>query len=142
MVAIFLASFLLTAVLKKLAFRARLIDSPVARSAHTVPTPSGGGLIIALLFSMVASYYFIGGAIPLREFMALTGGMVIAMVGLLDDLSHLDIRWRVPAQFAAAIWSVWWLGDVPPIDMGGAILELQWLLTGSAVVALVWLLNL
>jgi UDP-N-acetylmuramyl pentapeptide phosphotransferase/UDP-N-acetylglucosamine-1-phosphate transferase len=54
---------------------------------------------------MVASYYFIGGAIPLREFMALTGGMVIAMVGLLDDLSHLDIRWRVPAQFAAAICS-------------------------------------
>jgi UDP-N-acetylmuramyl pentapeptide phosphotransferase/UDP-N-acetylglucosamine-1-phosphate transferase len=43
LVAIFIASFLLTAVLKKLAFRARLIDSPVARSAHTVPTPLGGG---------------------------------------------------------------------------------------------------
>ena len=142
LIAVFLASFLLTAVLKKLAFRARLIDSPVARSAHTVPKPLGGGLIIVLLFSMVASYYFIGGAIPLREFMALTGGMVIAIVGLLDDLSHLDIRWRVPTQFAAAIWSVWWLGDVPPVDMGGATLQLQWLLNGSAVVSLVWLLNL
>ncbi len=74
--------------------------------------------------------------------MALSGGVVIAVVGLIDDLSPLDLRWRIPLQFGAAIWSVWWLGDVPPVGIGDWTLQVQWLLNGLAIVALVWLLNL
>ena len=140
--AVLVASFLLTGVLKKVAFRIHLIDLPIARSAHVVPMPVGGGLSIVLLFLMVTSYYFVRGTIPLREFMALSGGAMIAIVGLFDDLSHLDIHWRVPVQFLAAIWSVWWLGNVPSISIGEFVLNVHWLLNGLAVLALVWLINL
>ena len=139
---LFLASLLLTGVLRNLAPRVRMMDLPVDRSAHSQATPVGGGLVIVCLFALLASYYLVAGVIPLAEYMALSGGVVIAVAGLIDDLSPLDLRWRIPLQFGAAIWSVWWLGDVPPIGIGDWTLQVQWLLNGLAIVALVWLLNL
>ncbi len=139
---LFLASLLLTGVFRNLAPRVRMMDLPVDRSAHSQATPVGGGLVIVCLFALLASYYLVAGVIPLAEYMALSGGVVIAVVGLIDDLSPLDLRWRIPLQFGAAIWSVWWLGDVPPIGIGDWTLQVQWLLNGLAIVALVWLLNL
>ena len=139
---LFLASLLFTGVLRNLALRVRLLDLPVDRSAHSQATPVGGGLAIVCLFALLASYYFVAGVIPLAEYMALSGGIVIAVVGLIDDLSQLDLRWRIPLQFGSAIWSVWWLGNVPPIGIGDWVLQVQWLLNGMAIVALVWLLNL
>ena len=139
---IFLAAALLTGLIRSLAPRLRLLDTPVSRSAHSSSMPSGGGVSIAILFLLVAGYYFSVGLIPLGEFMALCGGGLIAVLGLLDDLKHLALRWRLPAQFLAAGWVVFWLGGVAPIGFGPLQLQWPWLLNGLAVVALVWLLNL
>ena len=139
---IFLAAALLTGLLRTLAPRLRLLDTPVSRSAHSRPTPSGGGISIAFLFLLVVGYYFSVGLIPLGEFMALCGGGLIAVLGLLDDLKQLSLRWRLPTQFLAAGWVVFWLGGIAPIDFGPLRLQWPWLLNGLAVVALVWLLNL
>jgi len=139
---VFLTAVLLTGVFKTLALRARLLDLPVSRSSHSRPTPVGGGVSIVCLLLLVISHYFMVGLIPLTEFMALMGAAVIATLGLVDDLQHLDLKWRLPIQLLAATWSVWWLGDVPSIDMGWWQLPTSWLLNGLAVVALVWLLNL
>jgi Fuc2NAc and GlcNAc transferase len=140
--ALFLAAVLLTGIVKVLAPQFQLLDLPVSRSAHSNPTPSGGGLSIVILLLLVSGYYFSIGIIPLREFMALSGGGLIAAIGLVDDFNHLHIRWRVPAQLLAAAWAVLWLGDVPAIKFGPLQLHSTWLLNGLAVVALVWLLNL
>lgn len=139
---VFASSVLLTGVLVRIAPRLRLLDLPVSRSAHARPVPLGGGLSIVVLFGVVACYYFLKGVIPLPEFLALTGGVGVAIIGLIDDRNQLDAQWRVPLQFVAAAWSVWWLGDVPPIGIGIWSLQVPWLLNGMAIVALVWLLNL
>lgn len=138
----FVAASMLTGIFRRAALRARLLDLPVARSAHILPTPVGGGLGIVLVYFVLATWLKLSAILPMHEYMAVLGGMVIAGVGLIDDYRHLDIKWRIPTQLLAAIWSVWWLGAVPPIQFGSLILPPSWLLNLLAVVALVWLTNL
>ncbi len=138
----FIAATLLAGAIKGIALRAKLMDLPVARSAHSVPTPVGGGIAIALVFLAGASFSYLFAILTLHECMALLGGALIAGLGFIDDRQKLDIKWRVPTQFLAATWSIWWLGGSPSIPFGDWILPASWLINVAAVVALVWLMNL
>lgn len=139
---LFIASFLLTGTVRRFALRGGMLDIPVSRSLHEEAKPVGGGIVIALLFLAYAGACHLQGSIPLREFLALAGGALVALVGLLDDLWKLPLAWRIPAQFAAASWVILWLGNVPPIDFYFFVLGESFLLNALAVLALVWLLNL
>ena len=139
---LFIASFLLTGAIRRYALRGGMLDIPVSRSLHEEAKPVGGGIVIALLFLAYAGACHLQGSIPLREFLALAGGALVALVGLLDDLWKLSLAWRIPAQFAAASWVILWLGNVPPIDFYFFVLGESFLLNALAVLALVWLLNL
>lgn len=139
---VFIAVVLLTGVIRRLALRAQLLDLPVSRSSHILPTPVGGGLGIALVYLALATYYYQSSLLSLSEYMALLGAAVIAVTGLVDDYQHLDIKWRMPLQLLAAIWSVWWLGGAPAIQFGSWVLPASWLLNILAIIALLWLLNL
>lgn len=139
---VFLASVILTGLLRGLALRIRILDVPVERSAHSAPTPVGGGAAIVFLSAASSIYFYIVGTLSHSIFMALTGAFAVAVLGLLDDLRNIHAKWRVPLHISAAIWSVLWLGDVAPIDFGLASISSQWILRPLAVIALVWLLNL
>mgnify|MGYP000014382560 CR=1 FL=1 len=139
---VFIAAVLLTGGLRRLALQRRVLDVPVARSAHSIPTPVGGGLSIVVLFVLLSTWFALQGFISSTLYLGLAGAVIVAAVGLLDDLYQLHALWRMPLHFAAAIWSVWWLGDIPPIGIGDFLVDQQWLLKVLAVLALVWLLNL
>ena len=139
---IFVASLLLTGVLRKYAVQLHLIDTPIERSAHREPIPRGGGLSISLLFSLAAVYCYFIGLISAAEFSALGGAFTIGLLGLADDVFSLRLRWRLSIQFLAATWSVYWLGGVAPINFGLFILSCPLILSILGVLALVWLLNL
>ncbi len=83
---VFKTATLLTGALTVLARRTHLLDLPVSRSAHSQPTPVGGGLAIALPFLAVVCYCFAIRLIPLPEFMALSAAVAVAVLGLLGDL--------------------------------------------------------
>lgn len=138
----FLASTVLTGGIRRLALRQDLLDTPQARSAHAIPTPIGGGLSLVLLTAAVSLYSVSSGLISTQIFLALCGGFFVAILGLIDDLKALPIRLRVLLQFVAAIWSLVWIGEVAPIDVGGWVLEQQLILSALALFALVWFLNL
>ena len=139
---LFVASFALTGAIRRLALQGGVLDFPVSRSLHSRATPVGGGVAIALLFLAFAGAYRLSGSIPLAEFLALAGGALVAVIGLLDDLWKLSLGWRLPAQFAAAVWVVLWLGDPPAIDFFFLEIGNFLVLDVLAVLALVWLLNL
>lgn len=139
---VFLAAALLTGAIRRLALQRQVLDVPVARSAHSKPTPVGGGLSIVLLFALLSTYFYSQDLINGSLYLGLGGAIVVAAVGLYDDLYQLHVLWRMPLHFTAAIWSVWWLGDIPAIDVAAYLLDQQWLLRLLAVLALVWLLNL
>lgn len=139
---IFVASLMLTGVLRKYAVRLHLIDTPIERSAHREPIPRGGGLSISLLFSLATFYFYFVGLISAAEFLALGGGVLIGLLGLADDVVSLRLRWRLSVQFLAATWSVYWLGGVVPVNFGLFVLSYPLILSILGVLALVWLLNL
>ncbi|MBT5720502.1 MAG: glycosyltransferase family 4 protein [Gammaproteobacteria bacterium] len=139
---LFVGSALLTGLFRLVAQRVRLIDVPVFRSAHSNPVPVGGGLSIVVLVLLFAGYGYSAGIIPGNEFAALMAGLLIACIGIVDDVKQLDVRWRIPAQFLASIYVVYCLGDVPAIDFGLFLFPESLLLNVFGVFALVWLLNL
>ena len=114
------------------------MDVPNQRSAHSQPTPRGGGTAIALSF---LSALCLLDDQPTHLRIALVGaGFGIAALGLIDDRGHVAARWRLLGHFMAAFWVLFWLGGFPPnlIPIPGGALFISVLVA----IALVWLLNL
>lgn len=138
-----LASWGLTAWMRRYALKRQLLDIPNARSSHVVPTPRGGGMAIVLVFLALLPVLMLEGLLSLPVMWALCGGGIwIALLGFLDDHGHVAARWRLLGHFVASAWILGWLGGLPPLALAGLNLDLGWLGHGLALIGLVWLLNL
>ena len=139
---IFALTLALTILLEKYAYRLCLIDYPIARSAHTSPKPSGGGLVVAVLFLFVSYVLDVNEYIPSYVFYSLLAAVPVAAVGLFDDLSRVGLRFRLLTQFCASCWALYFFGGIPPIEISILQLSNTWVLSFLGIIALVWLLNL
>jgi len=138
-----LSSLLLTGLLRRYALARSLIDHPNERSSHTIPTPRGGGLAIALVFLAILPLLGWWALLPWDSVLALLGGgALVAAIGFLDDHGHVPARWRLLIHFVAAAWMLAWLGGLPPLPLFGTTLHLGWVGHVLAAIYLVWLINL
>lgn len=121
----------------------RLVQLPNHRSSHVQPTPNGGGLGIVVAGSMaglglvLVFGWMVGGFV-------LGLAVVLAAVGLRDDMAHLPARVRFGVQVMVCAGVLIVLGDLPALALGGG-LELQvsgWILFGLLLLAGVWWINL
>ena len=107
-VAAFVVAFLLALLVRLFARPLRLVAAANARSSHEGETPTGGGLgiVVALLawFALAARF---GEGTPASTL--LVSGIVVAIIGLLDDLEDQSRTLRLVCQLAAAGISVAWL---------------------------------
>lgn len=134
---------LLTAAVRKLVLSHGLLDVPNPRSSHRVATPRGGGLAVVLVTTVALFTFAARGIGEERLTVALIGGgILVALVGLLDDRRQLPVQIRLAVHAAAAIWAVNCLGGVPALRVGDHLLSLGWLASPLAVVAIMWSLNL
>jgi Fuc2NAc and GlcNAc transferase len=79
------------------------------------------------------------GAIPVTTAVALLGGgLLVAIVGILDDWRGLRWRYRVAAQVLAAAWALYWLEGFPALELGLVRLELGSLGPAIALLGIVW----
>ncbi len=142
--AVAVVSLVLTGVLRRYALARSLMDIPNARSSHSVPTPRGGGVAIVICFLGALPALAALSVLHWSSVWALLGaGTAVALVGFLDDHSHIAARWRLMAHFAAAVWALVWLGGAPPLALpGSVVVDPGWLGGALAAVYLVWLLNL
>ena len=137
------ATLLLTGGFRRYAIARSLIDIPNDRSSHEVPTPRGGGLALVIVVLAALGLLLWSGAMGPSVFAALAGaGLVVAVVGFLDDHAHVAARWRLLGHFLAAGWGLYWLGGLPEIVLWQQPVDLG--LAGHLIAAvfLVWLLNL
>jgi Fuc2NAc and GlcNAc transferase len=119
------------------------MDIPNGRSSHSVPTPRGGGVAIVLTYLVVLVLVALAGWVSWSAAWPLLGaGVLIAVVGFLDDHGHIAARWRLLAHFGAAIWALCWMGGLPTISLSGVELDLGWFGHVLAALYLVWMLNL
>lgn len=72
----------------------------------------------------------------------LGAGLLIAVIGFMDDHGHIAARWRLLGHFVASLWALTWLGGLAPLEVLGYRLDMGWAGTILAVFYLVWMLNL
>jgi Fuc2NAc and GlcNAc transferase len=137
------ASLWLTGRFRSYALAQRLVDIPNERSSHLVATPRGGG--VAIIFTTLLSLPLLAVArvLPWSVVGGLFGsGLLIAIIGFVDDRGHIAARWRLLGHFAAAGWMLYWLGGLPPVPVFGRVVDFGWPGHLLAVFYVVWLINL
>ncbi|MEB0075960.1 glycosyltransferase family 4 protein [Pseudomonas sp. CCI3.2] len=141
--AIAFLSFFLTSVLRRYALARSLLDIPNARSSHSLPTPRGGGVAIVIVFLCALSYLLWSGAITSIVFTGMAGaGLIVSVVGFIDDHQHVAARWRLLGHFFAAGWVLVWIGKFPTLHLFGLSVDFGWSGYVLAALYLVWMLNL
>jgi Fuc2NAc and GlcNAc transferase len=139
----FLASALITALLRSYLLRRKILDIPNLRSSHSVPVPRGGGVSIVLVFLLTVLWFVHSGSLAGNVGTALIGGgLAIALTGLLDDHFHLPVFVRLLIHFAAAAWALWQLNGMGPLYLGRIVWDWGWLGRLFAIFGLVWMINL
>ena len=125
-VIVFVATAIIVDVMIILAARFRLVDLPNKRSAHALPTARGGGaaiVVAATIASLVVAYRWPGFATRIG-FGLIMPSLVIAVVGIIDDIRPLRPLLRLGIQIGVAICMTAVLGPVSAIALPG-LLELN-----------------
>lgn len=100
-----IVSFAVTCLVRNLAARIGLVDRPNARSSHVRPMPRGGGLGI-IGGSCIGLLLAAGGGWVASPWAVLLGAMLVAGLGLVDDIRGLSPRLRFLGQTCAAVFVV------------------------------------
>lgn len=87
-----------------------LVASVNERSSHTVPTPHGGGIAIAITWFIGLFYLYFIGQIENNLFYALLLGAIISIVSFFDDIYELSPKIRLIIQAIVAIGGLYFLG--------------------------------
>jgi Fuc2NAc and GlcNAc transferase len=127
----FLACTILLFIIIRINNHLGLVDIPNDRSSHKHPTPSGGGIAIVIIITVANWKLF--AVFP--EF--LMGGLVLAAVGLADDISKLPVIPRLLVQFAVTGILVTLLPTKAPI-LGIPIIIIKAILIPAGV----WFINI
>jgi Fuc2NAc and GlcNAc transferase len=132
--AVFLSA-LGTGVVRRLALSYGVLDIPNERSSHTSVTPRGGGASIVLVATV--GILVLPLALTLR-----VGGVVVAMVGFVDDRRPVPAGVRLAVHISAALWATESLGGLPSLLVGNHLFHPGWWGHVLAVLGIVWALNL
>ncbi|WP_040227752.1 glycosyltransferase family 4 protein [Bhargavaea cecembensis] len=121
MIVAFIASILLTPIVKRLAVRLGAVDRPNHRKVHSRIMPRMGGL--AIYGAFLIGYFILR---PESEFATsiLIGSAIIVLIGLLDDLTELSAKAKLAGQLLAAGIVVFYGGldiDFINLPFGGQI---------------------
>ncbi len=138
-----LTTLLLTPGVRRLVFARGLLDYPEDRRVHQLATPRGGGL--ALVAGLSVSLVLGGLFAPAPDFYWLQTLLLIGLLGLLgggDDLLSLGIGVRLAGQVVIAAVMLYILGGVETISVGSVLLYQPVVLTGLALIGVIWLINL
>ena len=127
----------------RLALRLRIHAVPNYRSLHPTTTPRGAGIVVACadLVAVAVGYWL--GIIQNSYFLIFfVGGMVVALIGFADDRFDLPAILRLVVQLAGASWILFWFGGMPPLGLGTMVVDLGWIGSVLAALAMVWFFNL
>jgi UDP-N-acetylmuramyl pentapeptide phosphotransferase/UDP-N-acetylglucosamine-1-phosphate transferase len=135
-------SFLLTYIIKTIAQKKSLMDIPNERSSHTIPTPRGGGLSIAITWFVAIAYLFYEGEIEEGLFVALFSGILLCVISFIDDIYTLKALPRFLVHALVSALGLYFVGGVGEINLGFAVIPDSWILNFIAFIGIIWFINL
>ena len=136
------SSFILTYFIRKIAIKKSMIDMPNERSSHTVPTPRGGGIAIALTWFLSISILYYCNQIEKPLFLALFSGLLLSIISLLDDIYTLKNKPRLLIQVLVAGLGLYFTGGFNSIDIGFIVFSNPYVLNIIAFFTIIWFINL
>ncbi len=139
---LFLISFLLTYFIKNYMIKKSLVAVVNERSSHTVPTPHGGGIAIAITWFIGLMYLYFIGEISSNLFYALLFGAVISIVSFFDDIYELSPKIRLIAQAIVAIGGLYFLGGFETLTFGIFDIQNPIFTNIFAFFMIIWFINL
>ncbi|MCT7653111.1 glycosyltransferase family 4 protein [Aliarcobacter butzleri] len=137
-----LISFLLTYFIKNYMIKKSLVASVNERSSHTVPTPHGGGIAIAITWFIGLFYLYFIGQIENNLFYALLFGAVISIVSFFDDIYELSPKVRLIIQAIVAIGGLYFLGGFETLTFGIFDIQNSIFTNIFAFFMIIWFINL
>lgn len=137
-----LLSFFLTYFIKEYAIKKSLYDVPNERSSHTIPTPHGGGIAIAITWFVGILYLFFMNRIEQELFLALLPGLVLSSVSFLDDIYELSAKLRLFVQTIVALLGLYFLGGFEVLDFGFFSISSPLFTNFFALILIIWFINL
>lgn len=122
--------------------RRALLDTPNARSSHSIPTPRGGGL--GLWIGMLAGlgvWRLLGAdAVPMPPVIAIAVVGIVTLISFLDDLASLSFRLRLLVHVVATAMMLWILG---PYELARIpLLGLYWAPLSGLLLSVLWCVGL
>ncbi len=117
----------------------QILDAPNERSSHTRPTPHGGGLALfaSLVLGLLLAAWLYG--LWAQPYVVLSVcALVLALLGVLDDLRGLPVRWRLLGYAAICLFSAVCL--LQGVEAAHAFT--RWALVLLTAFAMLWALNL
>lgn len=135
-------SFFATYLIKNYAIKNALLAEVNERSSHTVATPHGGGIAIAITWFGALFSLHVSHQIEPTLFYALLLGVAISVVSYFDDLFELSPKIRLLTQSSVALGALFLLGGLKQIDFGLFVLRDPFLVNIFAFFLIVWFINL
>ncbi|MCT7639262.1 MraY family glycosyltransferase [Aliarcobacter butzleri] len=137
-----LISFFLTYFIKNYMIKKSFVASVNERSSHTVPTPHGGGIAIAITWFIGLFYLYFIGQIENNLFYALLFGAVISIVSFFDDIYELSPKLRLIIQAIVAIGGLYFLGGFETLTFGIFDIQNSIFTNIFAFFMIIWFINL
>jgi len=141
-IVLFSCSLLLTYLIKNYAIKHALVAKVSERSSHTIPTPHGGGIAIALTWFLGLVYLYFENTIDIHLFYALLIGVIISIVSYLDDLYELSPNIRLFTQALVASCGLYFLGGMKELDLFFFSISNQFFVNLFALFMVIWFINL
>ena len=141
-------TFALSWVVWQLSLRFKLYPGIRERDVHTTPTPRLGGVAIflgiatAIGVSAANPFFSTLWIPPQTMWSVLCAALLIAVIGVIDDLIDLDWMIKLGAQFlAAGIITVWGGMQILSLPFGEMILFSSWVSIAVTMFAIVIVMN-
>ncbi|MDD2871900.1 MAG: glycosyltransferase family 4 protein [Candidatus Gracilibacteria bacterium] len=137
-----LISFFLTYFIKNYMIKKSFVATINERSSHSVPTPHGGGIAIAITWFIGLFYLYFTAQIENNLFYALLFGAIISIVSFFDDIYELSPKLRLVIQSVVAIGGLYSLGGFETLSFGIFTIENSILTNVFAFFMIIWFINL
>ncbi len=134
---------MITGWIKKLALDQSILDIPNKRSSHKLSTPKGGGVVFAIVLSVVLLVLSLFRHEQLPFFLVVSIAVIsISYLGWLDDRYDISPCARLPLQFGLAGLIIYLFGPFKVIQFGVMSIDATLFLVVVSLFWLVWMINL
>jgi len=141
-IALLILSFILTYFIKNYYIKNDILDEVTERSSHTIPTPHGGGIALAITWFIGLGYLYFTSQIDTQLFYALSVGVIISVVSFFDDIYELSAKLRMIVQSVVAILGLVCIGGFESLEFGLFSIENQIITNVFAFLMIIWFVNI